>query len=231
MLLVFLVLFAACGLWQIERAQAKHVMLAQQQAASKSAPRDLTAAPDAHDPANMQRFYRQAYEATGRFDAEHQILLDNQVFDGQVGYRVWTPLIFADGRRVLIDRGWVGMGPGGRSDVPTPPVPDGEVTVRGLLRDLPEPGLRLGETPACEGETWPRVLNYPTIATVRCLYDAPVIAGLMLLDEADPGGFARDWRSNVGLPPIRHLGYAVQWFAMAAAVLVIFLVLNMKRIR
>ncbi len=145
MLLVFLALFTACGLWQIQRAQAKHVMLAQQQAASKSAPRDLSAALDGIDPASMQPLYRQAYEATGRFDAQQQILLDNQVFDGQVGYRVWTPMILADGRRVLVDRGWVGMGPGGRSDPPSPPRPGGGVTVRGLLRGLPRPPGRGGD--------------------------------------------------------------------------------------
>lgn len=228
-LLAFLVLFVGAGLWQIERAQAKQVMLAQQQAASKSQPRPLGEALDVRDGTRVQWLYRDAYVATGRFDAAHQILLDNQVFDGQVGYRVWTPLVLTDGRRVLVDRGWVAMGPGGRDDPPSPEAPGGTVTVRGLLRDLPKPGIRLGERPVCEGGGWPRVLNYPKIDTVRCLYDAPVVDGLLLLEEGDPRGFARDWETNVGMPPIRHYGYAVQWFAMAVAIMVIFLVVNMKR--
>lgn len=230
-LLAFLVLFVSAGFWQIQRAQAKQVMLAQQQAAGKSRARPLIEALGSGGGAGAEQFYGENFVATGRFDGAHQILLDNQVFDDRVGYRVWTPLILPDGRRVLIDRGWVSIGPDGRADPPSPQAADGTVTVRGLLRDLPEPGIRLGNAPACEGAGWPRVLNYPTIETVRCLYNAPVVDGLMLLDEADPRGFARDWRANIGMPPIRHYGYAVQWFAMALAILVIFLVVNLKRIR
>jgi len=227
-LVCVLVVAAMCGLgvWQIDRGESKQRMLAQQDAAIKSPPTPFA------ESANSVPPYGHRYTVRGRMDAAHQILFDNQVFKERVGYGVWTPVILADGRRVLIDRGWVPVGRGGRSDLPTPDAPGGELTVTGLWRDLPRPGLRLGGDAACRTSGWPRVLNYPTIASVRCQYDGPVVDGLLLLDEADPRGFARDWQVGLTrMPPVRHFGYALQWFAMAVAVLTIFLIVNLKRTR
>ena len=39
-----------------------------------------------------------------------QILIDNKVHDGRAGYHVVTPLVLADGRVVLVDRGWIAAG-------------------------------------------------------------------------------------------------------------------------
>lgn len=223
-------LLVSLGLWQIQRGENKREMLAQRQAASKSAPlnfmRTLEAAgggaPD----------YGHRYTVSGRMDAGRQILFDNQVHKGQVGYRVWTPVILADGRRMLVDRGWVPPGPGGRAAPPHPEAPSGHIEMTGLWRDLPQPGLRLGDAAACEATAWPRVLNYPDIGQLRCQYDSDVVDGLLLLEEDDSRGFVRDWDQAMSrMPPIRHFGYAFQWFAMAAAVLVIFVMVNIRRIR
>lgn len=102
----------------------------------------------------------------------------------------------------------------------------------GVWRDLPRPGMRLGGDGVCQLEGWPRVLNYPDVEQLRCQYDGDVANGLLLLDEADPRGFARNWQNQFEqMPPVRHFGYALQWFAMALAVAVIFVVLNTRRIR
>ncbi|GAB3681014.1 SURF1 family protein [Salinisphaera aquimarina] len=218
------------GIWQIDRGESKQIMLAQQKAAGKAAPLSFSSA--ATDAPAQTPAYGHRYTVAGRVDAGHQILLDNQVFDQRVGYRVWTPIIQADGRRVLVDRGWVSLSAGGRNQPPTPRAPKGHVEMTGLWRGLPEPGLRLGADQACDATGWPRVLNYPEIASVRCQYTGPVADGLLLLDERDTRGFPRNWQLGLTrMPPIRHFGYAAQWFAMAAAVAVIFLVVNLKRIR
>ena len=75
-------------------------------------------------------------------------------------------------------------------------------------------------------------MHYPDIEQLRCQYEGDVANGLLLLDEADPRGFARNWQNQFEqMPPVRHFGYALQWFAMACAVAVIFVVLNLRRIR
>jgi len=65
---------------------------------------------------------------------------------------------------------------------------------------------------------------------VRCQYAAPVVNGLLLLDEKDSNGFVRDWDEDlVGLSPFGHYGYASQWFLMAVVAGIIFLVVNTRR--
>lgn len=223
--------FVVAGIWQIERGQAKERMLTQRATARQAVAQPLQPFLRRHPSGDTNRLYGQYFSVTGHYDGTHQILLDNQVHDGRVGFRVWTPLVTATGERVLIDRGWVPMPPGGRDDVSMPPAPDGGVTVSGIVRALPRPGVRLGDPPSCQATFWPRVLNYPTIETVRCLYPGTVLNALLLLDADAAHGFVRDWQVDVGMSPLRHYAYALQWFAMALAVAGVFLVVNMKRSR
>ncbi len=46
--------------------------------------------------------------------------------------------------------------------------------------------------------------------------------------RTEPDGYVRTW-SPPGFPPMRHIGYAVQWFALALALLVIYLVTNLRQ--
>jgi len=226
--------FAAAGIWQIQRGQAKASMLTQRASAHQTVPVSLLDTLQQMETPDFAALYGRRFRVPGHYDGEHQILLDNQVHDeraGEVGYNVWTPLVLADGLRLLVDRGWIPLGPGGRSQPPHPPAPRDEVVVSGLLKDLPQPGMRLGSAPVCDADSWPRVLNYPSIDTIRCLYSAPVANGLLLLDADRPHGFERHWQARVGMPPMRHYGYAVQWFAMALAAITIFLIINLKRMR
>jgi cytochrome oxidase assembly protein ShyY1 len=52
----------------------------------------------------------------------------------------------------------------------------------------------------------------------------------LLLDEADADGFVRRWRPAL-MAPERHVGYAVQWFAFAVVIGIIYFIVNMQRIR
>lgn len=210
------------GTWQVQRGLAKEDMLAERAAARQAEPRPLPPTGEA-----VERAYGQLVEVRGHYEGRRQILLDNQVRQGRVGYRVWTPLRLEDGRLVLVDRGWVPLGED-RSRPPRPGAPEDERTVRGLWRDLPEPGLRLAAPGACEQDDWPRVLNYPRHDQVACQYEAPVANGLLLLEEDAPGGFARDWDEG-GVPPVRHYGYAVQWYALALTLVVLFVILATRR--
>ena len=52
---------------------------------------------------------------------------------------------------------------------------------------------------------------------------------LVLLDPGEADGYVRNW-SAPGFPPIRHIAYAVQWFALALTLAVIYLVTNLHRV-
>ncbi len=44
---------------------------------------------------------------------------------------------------------------------------------------------------------------------------------LVLLDPEESDGYVRDWAAP-GFPPLRHIGYALQWFALALALFIIY---------
>jgi surfeit locus 1 family protein len=49
-----------------------------------------------------------------------------------------------------------------------------------------------------------------------------LVPGLILLDPSAPDGFRRNWRpSDFG--PERHVGYAVQGFALAVTLVILYL--------
>jgi surfeit locus 1 family protein len=164
-------------------------------------------------------------QATGRYLPEFQLLLDGQSHRHQPGYQVWTPLVLADASVAIVNRGWV---PADRAGFDGS-APEGVVTVTGFWRALPEPGVRLEGTVNCpSAPRFPAVVLYPTPDELECLLKRPVVGGVLLLDPEAAGGFVREW-TDFGFPPQRHYGYAVQWFALALAALVIFFVVNRKR--
>ena len=61
-----------------------------------------------------------------------QILIDNKVAAGRAGFHVVTPLSLADGRVVLVNRGWIAQ-TASRAVLPEAPPPPGVVTVQGRI--------------------------------------------------------------------------------------------------
>jgi surfeit locus 1 family protein len=73
------------------------------------------------------------------------------------------------------------------------------------------------------------VLNFPRQADIQLALGVPVESRIVLLDPVMPDGYERAWRPSLGFGPERNLGYAVQWFAFALVVLVIYVALNLER--
>ena len=49
----------------------------------------------------------------------------------------------------------------------------------------------------------------------------------LLLDPASPDGYVRRWRP-AGMAPEKHVGYAVQWFGLSAAVIAVYLTMLLR---
>jgi len=215
--------FVTLGGWQVGRAREKGAMIEAFERGSASIA--VLSGPAADGLPRYQRV-----SAEGRYDAARQVLLDNMPSaTGQPGYRVLTPLRRTDaGRLLLVDRGWV---PLGESRARRPIVPVGEQmrTVTGRLDRPPVPGVRIGPAQAPGEAGWPRVLNFPTQGDLETALGEPVEPRILLLDATEPDGYERVWKPSLGFPPERHLGYAVQWFALALALVVIFVALNLHR--
>lgn len=218
--LVGLALFIRLGFWQLERADEKQALL-DQYAQGHQQLLEIT-------PQNAEHLPRYQHgRISGRYDPAHQILLDNMPsHSGRAGYRVLTPMQTPAGW-LLVDRGWLPMG-ATRSQLPDIRIGDDERTITGSADDLPRAGIELDIPPADASVPWPRVLNFPKQSALEQQLGRKLIPGLLLLDASVPDGYERIWEAHIGLTPERHLAYAVQWFALAAAAVIIFIIISFR---
>jgi surfeit locus 1 family protein len=212
---LLLPLMLSLGSWQLQRAQEKLELQGQYAARQNEAP---VALEQLSVDGDLQ--YRQA-ELTGRYDNAHNFLLDNRIHQGQAGYDVITPLITEAGTVVLINRGWL---PQGATRAQLPPIAaiEGRVTVSGSVYVPVGTQLVLGEVAA---EGWPRViqtLDPLPMAAAAGYAGANVFPHSVRVADGAPGVLVRDW-PVISMTPERHQGYAVQWFAMAAMLLGLYL--------
>jgi len=225
--LVLLVILVLLGMWQLRRADYKRALLAQYQQASVLPPASLNRELYAGGFDTLGR-YRHV-QAQGHYDSAHQVLLDDMQEGEQVGYQVLTPLVLEPGRQILlVNRGFIARIPG----IETLPVVDvgaDEHSVSGVLGILPVPGIRLGKTTVPAG--WPKLMLYPSYQDLAQIYGDRLLKPVLLLDANQTDGFIRDWQPNIGFPPVRHDAYALQWFALAMALFIIWIVVNCKRIK
>jgi surfeit locus 1 family protein len=76
--------------------------------------------------------------------------------------------------------------------------------------------------------TWPKLTTYPNSDELSAALGRKIEPRVVLLDAAAPHGYVRDWHPP-GLSPTRHWSYAVQWWSFAAAAIVIWVVLSVRR--
>ena len=194
------------GNWQHRRMQEKQALKAQI-AATASAPAVPLPAGAVDWPA--WRFRTVTLE--GAFDARRQILIDNAVHAGRVGFTVVTPFLLDDGRAVLVDRGFVVAG-ASRAALPSAQPPRGRLALHGRI-DLPPSRFAELRGPAVpKGPLWQR-LDPARFSEATGLAVLPIVVAA--LDAPKDDGLVRD----AALPDTgieKHLGYMIQWYTFAA---------------
>ncbi len=219
--LLLLGLLLSLGFWQLDRAGEKRALLAE-----FAQGRDGTIIQLEADLRTFDGLQFQRAGATGHYDAAHQFLLDNRTYNGRVGYHVLTPFMLREsGMAVLVNRGWIPIRKG-RSYLPDMPVSSEHRTLTGLIRLPSVKGFMLGEEEVRQG--WPyRIQRIKTESLAREL-GYPLLPVVLLLDGNQGDGYVRDWHPFV-FGPERNVGYAVQWFGLALALLVIYIVVNTRK--
>ena len=222
--LVLLPIFLFLGWWQLQRAEEKRQLQAQYDALAKDDPVSISRYQES---AEALRFHR--VRARGVYEPRYQILLDNRVHQGQAGYHVLTPLRIEDSdMRVLVNRGWVPLGES-RDRPPKIETPSETVEVTGVATLPSEVPLKLVAPPAAG--SWQLVWPYLDIQSYRAATGYAVQPVVVLLDPQSPaGGFDRHWtRLDSGVAV--HQGYAFQWFALAMALLAVYVYLGVRAAR
>lgn len=212
--------FCWLGSWQLGRAEQKQELLAQYEAGQRT---QIAITSDNAD--KLSRYQR--VSISGRYDPEHQFLLDNMPSHaGRPGYRVLTPMHSSAGW-LLVDRGWLPLG-ATRAELPDTSVPADDRNITGIMDALPRAGITLENAPVAADTPWPRVLSFPSQVDLERQLGHPLIPGVLLLDPSHPDGYERIWEVHLGFKPERHIGYAVQWFALAAVAVIIFVLMGFR---
>lgn len=171
-------------------------------------------------------------ELRGEYLVSEQVLVRNRPHGGTAAFEVLVPFRTADGRVLLIDRGWVP--PGEEQPLPDviPAPPEGETTVIARLRPVEQ--VPASGRSAPEGQV-------PTInpGLVAAVIDPAVGAelessayGLMVSEDPAP-----DTRPGVIAAPSEdpgpHLSYAIQWilFAIMGFIFIFYIIRTERRHR
>jgi surfeit locus 1 family protein len=170
----------------------------------------------------------QRVSLVGRYDANHQFILDNRIDQGRAGFEVLTPLQRPNGRTVLVDRGWLPQ-TGYRTRLPEIALsPQEPVTVTGRVADLPSGGLASGKAPPPSDGHWPKLTSFPTLDQLATALGVPLEPRIVLLDREAPEGYARDWHPP-GIDPMRNWSYALQWWCFAVITLWLWVRFSLRK--
>ena len=210
----------ALGTWQLGRGAEKRELSARFAAQAAQPPVHVGPVELAADDVELRRV-----ETRGVFEPRHAVYLDNRVRRGVPGYHVVMPLrIEGSDNHVLVNRGWIAA-PAHRGELPQVRTPREQVGVTGIAV---VPGRRMLELSSAviEGQIWQNL----TIERYRRAMPLRVQPFVLRQDSALDDGLVREWDApDFGID--KHYGYAFQWFALAAALFVFYVVTQFKRRR
>lgn len=213
LVLLLLPLLIGLGNWQLSRAEQKRQVQAvyQQQ-------RDLPAV--SLNQLNADDMLYRKVMVRGIFDKDRYWLLDNRSRGGRPGYEVITPLVNEQQQTsILVNRGWIAA-TDRRDYLPLIPTPEVAVQITGYLYPGDDNALISHSMSDLDME-WPkRVLQLDATTAGQALGVKPFPL-LLRIHQNSPGAFLAHWEVT-NASPEKHQGYAVQWFAMAVALLILY---------
>lgn len=152
-------------------------------------------------------------------------LVDNQMVDGRIGYDVLIAVedtASVGSSALLLNLGWIAA-PLARDFLPSINVPE-ELNVQGIFRTRIK-GILLGTNIENKG-VWPMRIQQVDTESLREYFQQPLINGLAYQEKGSP--YRIHYRPVI-LPPERHKAYALQWFLLAVAVVVIALAASSRK--
>ncbi|MDA5093844.1 SURF1 family protein [Aliiroseovarius sp. KMU-50] len=211
--MIVLAIFVSLGTWQLSRLEEKVALIAKIEAKIGADPVDLPKSPDAEQDKYLPVFVSGSFDENGVF-----ILASTRDFGA--GHRVVSAFVMPEGRRILVDRGFVPVQSGR---------PDLEASVpMTLTGNVHWPDERDSYTPEDDiaGNIW---FARDVDKLARHLNTEPIL--IVARDQTDPAIKPMPVTSS-GIPN-RHLEYVGTWFLLAItwSVMTGFALWRMKRRR
>jgi surfeit locus 1 family protein len=202
------------GKWQLHRYHYKQHLLAQYEK-NKILPALPFAQWNAEN--TVQQFQRVA--VSGDYVNELTVLLQNRPYKERQGVEVITPLKIAGQKALLlVDRGWIAQDETQRLPAIGPVTSAQQIS--GEVKLLNEYQFILGKN-ILDSDAKPIVMQKIDVDELSRVTHQEFYPFILRLSADAPDGFVRDWVIST-VQPERHLGYAVQWFAMAFALLIAY---------
>ena len=221
MLLVLLGL----GTWQLRRLAWKEAILAQIAQAEASPPVPLPPSPGEAAPPPFTKV-----AASGTLMHDKQALFGAEVRDTlagpDLGAYLIEPLQRAGAPPLLVDRGWVPL----KRTTPVA-MPQGEVTIAGYVHQADTPGMFAAHDDVAGRHFY--TLDPAAIGAALGLDRVAPFVLIALGPQAAPGvpvGLPTP-AEHLPQPPNNHLQYAITWYGLAAALMVIFVIWARKAVR
>ena len=211
-----LAILCSLGQWQLSRADEKKAVQNRQAAVANAQP---VSAPELFSGADTD--FRPA-RVTGVWQEQKTFLLDNSIRGGRAGYEVLTPMA-VEGGLVLVNRGWIPRGPV-RAELPVISSVEGQDEVEGYLHRPSDRTFTLKDDDY-RSPSWPMIIQKIDMRGISSLFSLPLAPVVLRLAPEEGSGMRRDWQI-VAMGPEKHQGYALQWFGLAIAWVVIFVVAN-----
>jgi len=224
MFLCLLSLLLSLGTWQTHRATEKRDFLQQQ--AQNQVVDTVRLSATMNDNAETLRYRK--LEVVGHYDVAQQFLIDNQISEGKAGYFVFTPFILqGENKGVLVNRGWIAANPD-RTQLPDVSMIAEPTLISGRANTFPSVGIKIAgaEIPT---DTQPAVVQVVNSQVLAKKLGYPLFSFQLELNKELPNGFKREWHTSTIMPPEQHTAYAVQWFALAFTLTVLFIVYSFKK--
>ena len=196
-----------CGLgyWQLDRMVQKQQRLASIAQKQSNGTLSLEEALIHTDPRDITVSF------SGSLDANHVLLLDNQIHNQRVGFDVIAP-VYTNAGWLLVNFGWV-PAPDLTRTLPdinfTSELRDftGVISVPGNNPLVKETNMALSQSPA--------LVQHIEFPALNDALERKFLPFILQLTTPDPA-FIREHQAVV-MSPEKHLGYAIQWFGLAIA--------------
>jgi surfeit locus 1 family protein len=147
-------------------------------------------------------------------------LLDNQRRGRQVGIIVYQPAALPGGGSILVELGWLPVT--GNRQLPPTPTYHRTLKLQGLLLPPPSAGLAMGEAAVKQPDgRW--LMTRLDRQALESIVEAKLASRVLRPNPTLDFGFERTFivQANT-LPPEKHRAYALQWFGLALAWLMLW---------
>jgi len=208
--IIFGSIFVFLGFWQIERGAEKDQIVSNFEEAQMKQPLPIS---------NNSKKWDRVY-VNGALDKSKTIFIDNTIYKGALGYKVVAPLILDMDEIILVDFGWTKQ-PERRGDIKTVEISSNEnISVTGVL-EQPELGLVLSDE--LFSSSWPKISQSKSIDALQELFDEKIYPFILLSDFRKDSDLTYIKPVVTNMPPVKHYGYAGQWFAMFIALTIMYI--------